>query len=62
MAAINEALRQGLDLQSKVTDSGSLDPSTAMDMLGGLGGGGLGGLGGLPGGGAPNRAARRKQR
>ena len=37
MAAINEALRQGLDLQSKVTDSGSLDPSTAMDMLGGLG-------------------------
>jgi nucleoid-associated protein EbfC len=63
MAAINEALRQALDLQSKVTDSGSLDPSTAMDMLGGLGGGGLGGLGGggLPGG-APNRAARRKQR
>ena len=62
-AAINEALRQALDLQSKVTDSGSLDPSTAMDLLGGLGGGGLGGLGGgLPGGGAPNRAARRKQR
>jgi DNA-binding YbaB/EbfC family protein len=62
MAAINEALRQATDLQSKATGAGGLDPSAAMDMLGGLGGGGLGGLGGLPGGGAPNRAARRKQR
>jgi DNA-binding YbaB/EbfC family protein len=63
MAAINEALRQAMDLQSKATGAGGLDPSAAMDMLGGLGGGGLGGLGGgLPGGGAPNRAARRKQR
>ena len=67
MAAINEALRQALDLQSKVTDSGSLDPSTAMDMLGGgLGGlGGGAGGGGLPGGmpgGASNRAARRRKR
>ena len=63
MAAINEALRQAMDLQSKATGAGGLDPSSAMDMLGGLGGGGLGGLGGgLPGGGAPNRAARRKQR
>ena len=61
MAAINEALRQAMDLQSKATGAGGLDPSSAMDMLGGLGGGGLGG-GGLPGGGAPNRAARRKQR
>ena len=62
MAAVNEALRQAMDLQSKATGAGGLDPSAAMDMLGGLGGGGLGGLGGLPGGGAPNRAARRKQR
>jgi DNA-binding YbaB/EbfC family protein len=62
MAAINEALRQAMDLQSKATGAGGLDPSAAMDMLGGLGGGGLGGLGGPPGGGAPNRAARRKQR
>ena len=63
MAAVNEALRQAMDLQSKATGAGGMDPSAAMDMLGGLGGGGLGGLGGgLPGGGAPNRAARRKQR
>jgi DNA-binding YbaB/EbfC family protein len=59
MAAINEAMRQAMELQSKATGAGGLDPSAAMDMLGGLGG--LGG-GGLPGGGAPNRAARRKQR
>jgi hypothetical protein len=63
MAAVNEALRQAMDLQSKATGMGGMDPSSAMDMLGGLGGmGGLGG--GLPGGGGapPNRAARRKQR
>ena len=59
MAAINEALRQAMELQSKATGAGGMDPSAAMDMLGGLGG--LGG-GGLPGGAAPNRAARRKQR
>ncbi len=59
MAAVNEAMRQAMELQSKATGAGGLDPSAAMDMLGGLGG--LGG--GLPGGGgAPNRAARRKQR
>ena len=62
LAAVNEALRQAMDLQSKATGAGGMDPSAAMDMLGGLGGmGGLGG-GGLPGGAPPNRAARRKQR
>jgi DNA-binding YbaB/EbfC family protein len=60
MAAVNEAMRQAMELQSKATGAGGLDPTAAMDMLGGLGG--LGGGGGLPGGGAPNRAARRKQR
>jgi nucleoid-associated protein EbfC len=61
LAAVNEALRQGMELQSKATGMGGMDPSSALDALGGLGGlgGGLGG--GLPGG-APNRAARRKQR
>jgi len=59
MAAINEALRQAMELQSKLTGAGGMDPAAALDALGGLGG--LGG--GLPGGGAaPNRAARRKQR
>jgi DNA-binding YbaB/EbfC family protein len=59
MAAVNEAMRQAMELQSKATGAAGMDPSAAMDMLGGLGG--LGG--GLPGGGgAPNRAARRKQR
>ena len=58
MAAVNEALRQAMELQSNATGAGGLDPSAAMDMLGGLGG--LGG--GLPSGAPPNRAARRKQR
>ena len=67
LAAVNEALRQAMELQSKATGAGGMDPSAAMDMLGGLGGlgGALGGGGGAPGGlpgGAPNRAARRKQR
>jgi len=65
MAAINEALRPAMDLQGKATGMGGVDASAAMDALGGLGLGGLGGgggAGGLPGGGAPNRAARRKQR
>ena len=62
MAAINEALRQAIDLQAKVGGAGGMDPSAALDALGGLGGlSGLGGAGGLPGG-QPNRAARRKQR
>jgi DNA-binding YbaB/EbfC family protein len=64
LAAINEALRQAMELQSKATGMGGMDPSSALDALGGLGG--LGGAlgGGLPGGGggAANRAARRKQR
>jgi DNA-binding YbaB/EbfC family protein len=57
MAAINEALRQAMDLQSKLGGAGGMDPTAALEALGGLGG--LGG--GLPGG-QPNRAARRKQR
>jgi hypothetical protein len=62
MAAINEALRQATELQGKLTGAGGMDPAAALDALGGLGG--LGGAlgGGLPGGGQPNRAARRKQR
>ena len=61
LAAVNEALRQAMELQSSATGMGGMDPSSALDALGGLGG--LGGAlgGGLPGG-APNRAARRKQR
>jgi DNA-binding YbaB/EbfC family protein len=62
MAAINEALRQATELQGKLTGASGMDPAAALDALGGLGG--LGGAlgGGLPGGGQPNRAARRKQR
>jgi DNA-binding YbaB/EbfC family protein len=64
LAAVNEALRQAVELQGSATGMGGMDPSSALDALGGLGGlgGALGGGGGLPGGGAPNRAARRKQR
>ena len=63
MAAINEALRQAMELQSASTGMGGMDPAAALDALGGLGLGGLGAPGGgLPGGGQPNRAARRKQR
>ncbi len=65
MAAINEATRQATELQGKATGMGGMDAGAAMDALGGLGlpglGGGGAGGGGLPGG-APNRAARRKQR
>jgi hypothetical protein len=66
MAAINEALRQAMELQAKLSGAGGMDPAAALDALGGLGGlggpgGGLGGAGGLPGA-QPNRAARRKQR
>jgi len=65
MAAVNEALRQAMELQSKATGAGGMDPSAALDALGGLGGlgGGGGGMpGGLPAGGGGNRAARRQQR
>jgi nucleoid-associated protein EbfC len=61
MAAVSEAMRQALELQSKATGTGGLDPMDMLGSLGGLGGLGGGGAGGLPGG-APNRAARRKQR
>jgi nucleoid-associated protein EbfC len=69
MAAINEAMRQASDLQAKAAGGGpgGMDPAAALESLGGMGGLGglLGGGGGMPGGaggGAPNRAARRKQR
>ena len=62
MAAINEALRQAMELQASSTGVGGMDPASALDALGGLGSlGGAPGGGGLPGG-PPNRAARRKQR
>jgi len=63
MAAINEALRQAMELQASSTGVGGMDPASALDALGGLGSlGGAPGGGGLPGGAPPNRAARRKQR
>src|SRR3954469_1046928 len=69
VAALNEALRSAEELQQKAmggADAGGFDPMSALDALG-LGGrgprGGMGGLpGGTPGGGAPNRAARRRKR
>src|SRR4051794_41984126 len=66
VAAGNEALRSAQELQeSKLggLGGGGVDPMSALDALGmgGLGGGGM--PGGLPpGGGQPNRAARRKKR
>ena len=68
IAAVNEALRSAQELQeSKLGGTGEgFDPMSALDALGmgGLGGGmgAPGGMGGLPGGGAPNRAARRRKR
>jgi hypothetical protein len=66
-AAVNEALRQVEELAASKMGGGmgDMDPQSMLDALGGLGGlgGGLGGPGGgLPGGGAPNRAARRAQK
>ena len=63
LAAVNEGLRQAMELQGKATGMGGMDPSAALDALGGLGLGGLGGGGGgggLPGGGAaePRGAAQ----
>lgn len=62
VAAVNEALRSAQELQERALGGAGgmegFDPMSALDALGGLGG--LGG--GLPGGGAPNRAARRQQR
>ena len=65
IAAVNEALRSAEEVQQKALGAaggGGFDPMSALDALGGMGG--LGGLGGgLPGGGgAPNRAARRRKR
>jgi nucleoid-associated protein EbfC len=64
LAAVNEALRAADELRERsVSGAAGFDPMDALGALGGLGGlGGPGGAGGLPGGGAPNRAARRKQR
>jgi DNA-binding YbaB/EbfC family protein len=68
IAAVNEALRSAEELQQQALGAGGggggFDPMSALDALGmgGLGGG-MGGMGGgLPGGGAPNRAARRRKR
>ena len=68
IAAVNEALRSAEEIQQKAmggAGGAGFDPMSALDALGmgGLGGGmgGLGG-GGMPGGGAPNRAARRRKR
>ena len=66
-AALNEALRSAEELQQKAMGAGeaagAFDPMSALDMLGGMGGLGGGGLpGGTPGGGVPNRAARRRKR
>jgi DNA-binding YbaB/EbfC family protein len=64
IAALNEALRSVEELQQQAmagAGAGGFDPMSALDALGGMGG--LGGLGGgMPGGGAPNRAARRRKR
>src|SRR3954469_16333508 len=47
-AAVNEALRGAMELQSRAASAGTggFDPQQALDMLGGMGG--LGGLGGGP--------------
>jgi nucleoid-associated protein EbfC len=62
LAAVNEALRGAMELQSKAASAGSegFDPQQALDMLGGMGG--LGGLGGgIPGGGPPTRPPKRRR-
>ena len=67
VAAINEAIRSGQELQERKLGGASgggegFDPMSALDALGGLGGGGgtPGGMGSLPPGG--NRAARRRKK
>jgi nucleoid-associated protein EbfC len=72
LAAVNEALRQAVELQAKAMEgaggAADFDPMAALDALGlgGGGGGGLGGLGGpgggLPGGAPMNRAQRRAKK
>jgi DNA-binding YbaB/EbfC family protein len=76
LAAVNEALRQAVDLQAKAMEGAGgadFDPMAALDALGLGGGGGLGALGG-PGAGGPgtggpgpggppmNRAQRRAKK
>ena len=72
-AAVNEVIRKAEELQQSrlgAEEQGGFDPMSALESLGlgGMGGmGGLGGAGGLPGsmppgGGGPNRAARRAQK
>ena len=72
-AAVNEVIRKAEELQQSrlgPADQGGFDPMSALESLGlggmgGLGGGGGGGglPGGMPpGGGGPNRAARRAQK
>ena len=72
-AAVNEVIRKAEELQQSrlgTEEQGGFDPMSALESLGlgGMGGmGGLGGAGGLPGGmppggGGPNRAARRAQK
>jgi nucleoid-associated protein EbfC len=67
VASVNEAVRSAQELQERALGGAAggpegFDPMSALDALGGLGGLGGPGGGGLPGGGAPNRAARRQQR
>ena len=72
IAALNEALRMAEELQQSqlgASEGGGFDPMSALESLGLGGMGGLGGLGGggglpggMPGGGGPNRAARRAQK
>jgi nucleoid-associated protein EbfC len=61
LAAVNEALRGAMELQSRAAGagSGSFDPQQALDMLGGMGG--LGGLGGLGGGPPQQRPPKRRR-
>jgi DNA-binding YbaB/EbfC family protein len=63
VAAVNEAIRKAEELQQSElggAEQGGFDPMSALESLGLGGMGGLGG--GMPGGGAPNRAARRAQK
>ena len=60
LAAVNEALRGAMELQSRAAGAGAggFDPQQALEMLGGMGG--LGGLGGM-GGGPPQRPPKRRR-
>jgi len=60
-AAVNEALRGAMELQSRAASAGTggFDPQQALDMLGGMGG--MGGLGGLGGGPPQQRPPKRRR-